>query len=118
MKSRPHHRKGSVADIMLKDEFKFIGKNRLILLSVLVIMLIPFLYSIFFLKSVWDPYGDTKELPVAVVNNDHAVEYNGRRMNVGKDLVKKLKTNDQLGWKFVTESQAKKASRITSTIPL
>ncbi|MHA3065007.1 YhgE/Pip family protein [Lacticaseibacillus saniviri] len=93
---------------MLKDEFKFIGKNRLILLSVLVIMLIPFLYSIFFLKSVWDPYGDTKELPVAVVNNDHAVEYNGRRMNVGKDLVKKLKTNDQLGWKFVTESQAKK----------
>lgn len=92
---------------MLKDEFKFIGKNRLILLSVLVIMLIPFLYSIFFLKSVWDPYGDTKELPVAVVNNDHAVEYNGRRMNVGKDLVKKLKTNDQLGWKFVTESQAK-----------
>lgn len=37
---------------MIKDEFKFIGKNKLILVSVLVIILIPFLYSIFFLEAV------------------------------------------------------------------
>ncbi len=35
---------------MIKDEFKFIGKNKLILLSVLVITLIPFLYCIFFFE--------------------------------------------------------------------
>ena len=96
---------------MLKDEFKFIGKNRLILLSVLVIMLIPFLYSIFFLKSVWDPYGDTKDLPVAVVNQDKAVDYQGKTIAVGDEMVKTLKKDDQLGWRFVSAAQAKKGMK-------
>ncbi|GAC45476.1 integral membrane protein [Pediococcus acidilactici NGRI 0510Q] len=55
---------------MVRKEWKFIRNNKLILISVLAIIFIPFLYSIFFLKSVWDPYGDTKNLPVAVVNLD------------------------------------------------
>ncbi|WP_125769314.1 YhgE/Pip domain-containing protein [Lapidilactobacillus wuchangensis] len=91
---------------MIKDEFGFIKKNKLILLSVLVIMIIPFLYSIFFLKSVWDPYGDTQDLPVAVVNEDKAVTYNGTSMNVGQQTVDKLKKNKQLGWKFVSAKKA------------
>jgi len=96
---------------MLKDEFKFIGKNRMILLSVLVIMLIPFLYSIFFLKSVWDPYGDTKDLPVAVVNQDKAVDYQGKNIAVGDEMVKTLKKDNQLGWRFVSAAQAKKGMK-------
>ncbi|RND59930.1 hypothetical protein FAM18119_00131 [Lacticaseibacillus paracasei] len=94
---------------MIKDEFKFIGKNKLILLSVLVITLIPFLYCIFFLKSVWDPYGDTKNLPVAVVNLDQPVTYQGKKLDVGAQTLTKLKKNHQLGWHFVSEAEAKKA---------
>lgn len=93
---------------MIKDEFKFIGKNKLILVSVLVIILIPFLYSIFFLKSVWDPYGDTQNLPVAVVNLDQPVTYQGKKLNVGEQTVNKLKNNKQLGWHFVSKAQANK----------
>lgn len=48
-------------------------------------ILIPFLYAIFFLTSVWDPYGDTKELPVAVVNQDQAVKYQGKRFAWGNN---------------------------------
>lgn len=92
---------------MIKDEFKFIRHNKLIMLSVIVIMFIPFLYAIFFLKSVWDPYGDTKSLPVAVVNNDVPVDYQGKTLDVGAQTVKKLKHNDQLGWHFVSTAQAK-----------
>lgn len=91
---------------MIKDEFKFIRHNKLIMLSVIVIMFIPFLYAIFFLKSVWDPYGDTQALPVAVVNNDVPVEYEGKTLDVGAQTVKKLKHNDQLGWKFVSAKKA------------
>ncbi|EPC48936.1 hypothetical protein Lpp7_13879, partial [Lacticaseibacillus paracasei subsp. paracasei Lpp7] len=91
---------------MIKDEFKFIGKNKLILVSVLVIILIPFLYSIFFLKSVWDPYGDTQNLPVAVVNLDQPVTYQGKKLNVGEQTVNKLKNNKKLGWHFVSKAQA------------
>ncbi|WP_179396147.1 YhgE/Pip domain-containing protein [Lacticaseibacillus absianus] len=93
---------------MIKDEFGFIKKNKLIMLSVLVIMIIPFLYCVFFLKSVWDPYGDTQALPVAVVNNDQSVKYQGTTLDVGKQTVKKLKKNHELGWRFVTAKQAAK----------
>ncbi|MFR0553180.1 YhgE/Pip family protein [Loigolactobacillus coryniformis subsp. coryniformis] len=91
---------------MVKNEWRFIRHNRLILLSVIVMTLIPFLYSVFFLKSVWDPYGETKSLPVAVVNQDQPVKYNGETLNVGKQTVQKLKNNNQLGWRFVSAKQA------------
>ena len=96
---------------MIKDEFKFIGKNKLILVSVLVIILFPFLYSIFFLKSVWDPYGDTQNLPVAVVNLDQPVTYQGKKLNVGEQTVNKLKNNKKLGWHFVSKAQADKGMK-------
>ncbi|MCF6160340.1 YhgE/Pip domain-containing protein [Furfurilactobacillus milii] len=92
---------------MIANEWKFIGKNRLILISVLAIMIIPFLYSIFFLKSVWNPYGETQHLPVAVVNNDQPVKYQGQTMNVGDQAIKSLKKDHQLGWRFVSEKKAK-----------
>ncbi len=76
---------------MIQNEFKFIAKNRLIMISLIAIVFIPFLYSIFFLKSVWDPYGSTGELPVAVVNNDQPATYNGETLSAGKDMVKELK---------------------------
>ncbi|WP_083483888.1 YhgE/Pip domain-containing protein [Furfurilactobacillus siliginis] len=93
---------------MIANEWKFIGKNRLILISVLAIMIIPFLYSIFFLKSVWNPYGETQHLPVAVVNNDQAVSYQGKTLSVGDEAVKSLKKDHQLGWRFVSEDKAQK----------
>jgi YhgE/Pip N-terminal domain len=91
---------------MIKNEFKFIFHNKLILLSTIVIMIIPFLYCIFFLKSVWDPYGHTGDLPVAVVNEDRPVRYQGKTMAVGKQTVKELKQNDQLQWHFVSKHKA------------
>ncbi|MBB1069428.1 YhgE/Pip domain-containing protein [Limosilactobacillus sp. RRLNB_1_1] len=92
---------------MIKGEFRHILHNRLLLLSVTVICFIPFLYSIFFLKSVWDPYGSTRNLPVAVVNKDIPVEYQGRKMDVGQQTVDELKKNHQLKWEFVSAKKAK-----------
>ncbi len=77
---------------MIKAEFCHIRRNHLLLLSSIVICFIPFLYSIFFLKSVWDPYGSTQDLPVAVVNGDVPVDYQGKRMAVGDQMVKELET--------------------------
>ncbi|MFC6206412.1 YhgE/Pip domain-containing protein [Levilactobacillus tongjiangensis] len=91
---------------MIKGEWNYIRHNRLILISVLAIMFIPFLYCIFFLKSVWDPYGQTGSLPVAVVNQDQPVTYQGQKLNVGDQTVTNLKKNHQLGWKFVSAKTA------------
>lgn len=92
---------------MIKAEFRHIRRNRLLLLSVIVICFIPFLYSIFFLKSVWDPYGSTQNLPVAVVNEDRAVKYQGQTLKVGAQLVQELRKNKQLKWEIVSKQTAK-----------
>lgn len=90
----------------IKAEFKNILHNRLLLISTVVICIIPFLYSIFFLKSVWDPYGSTENLPVAVVNKDVPVEYRGQTMDIGHRMVKELKKNKQLKWEIVSPEKA------------
>lgn len=90
----------------IKAEFKNILHNRLLLISTTVICIIPFLYSIFFLKSVWDPYGNTQNLPVAVVNKDVPVEYRGQTMDVGHQMVNQLKKNKQLKWEIVSPDKA------------
>lgn len=92
---------------MIKAEFRYIRRNRLLLLSFIVICFIPFLYSIFFLKSVWDPYGSTQNLPVAVVNEDRAVKYQGQTLKVGAQLVQELRKNKQLKWEIVSKQTAK-----------
>lgn len=91
---------------MLKAEFKYIFSHKILTATVCAMMIIPFLYAVFFLRSVWDPYGNTQYLPVAVVNQDKSVKFQGKTFAVGDQLVNKLKKNDDLGWHFVSKKQA------------
>ncbi|VJE43480.1 integral membrane protein [Streptococcus pneumoniae] len=72
------------------------------------ISLIPDLYNIIFLSSMWDPYGQLSDLPVAVVNNDKEASYNGNTMAIEKDMVSNLKENKTLDFHFVDEEEGKK----------
>lgn len=91
---------------MIIEEFKNLKRHKILIATILGIMSLPFLYSLFFLKSVWDPYGSTSYLPVAVVNKDQATYYQGKKFQVGHDLVSKLKDNDDLEWHLVSEKEA------------
>lgn len=93
---------------MLRAELKKIWQNKMLLLTVIVLLFIPILYSGFFLKGVWDPYGNMKNLPVAVVNEDQPVDYQGQTMHVGQDVVNSLKSDNSFKWDFVNAEQAKK----------
>ena len=93
---------------MLQAEWKHLFNNKILLISMAVISFIPILYSGFFLGSIWDPYGQTKNLPVAFVNEDKGASLNGKLLNVGESVEKKLKDNHDLGWEFVSKQQADK----------
>ncbi|EFU73312.1 YhgE/Pip domain protein [Enterococcus italicus DSM 15952] len=92
---------------LIKKEFKKIWQNKLLFVTVIVVSLIPILYASVFLKSIWDPYGNMNELPVAVVNLDQSVDFQGKTLSVGSELVDNLKKNDDLGWHFVSKDAAK-----------
>lgn len=91
---------------MVRAEWRHLCKNKILLLSMAVISFIPIMYSGFFLGSIWDPYGQTKNLPVAFVNQDKGAQLNGQALNVGRSVEQKLKDNHDLGWEFVTKQQA------------
>ena len=91
---------------MLRAEWKHLFSNKILLISMAVISFIPILYSGFFLGSIWDPYGQTKNLPVAFVNEDKGASLNGKSLNIGESVEKKLKDNHDLGWEFVSKQQA------------
>ena len=92
---------------LIKKEFKKIWQNKLLFVTVIVVSLIPILYASVFLKSIWDPYGNMSELPVAVINLDQSVDFQGKTLSVGSELVDNLKKNDDLGWHFVSKDAAK-----------
>lgn len=96
---------------MMKNEWKKLVNNKILLISFIVILFIPILYAAFFLKSVWDPYGKTGELPVAVVNMDKSVDYEGKTLDVGDHLVENLKKNELLDWQFVSQKQAEQGMK-------
>ena len=89
-------------------EWKAIFKKPTFIIVMIGISLIPALYNIIFLSSMWDPYGQLSDLPVAVVNHDKEASYNGNSMSIGKDMVSNLKENKTLDFHFVDEEEGKK----------
>ena len=89
-------------------EWKAIFKKPTFIIVMIGISLIPALYNIIFLSSMWDPYGQVSDLPVAVVNHDKEASYNGNTMAIGKDMVSNLKENKSLDFHFVDEEEGKK----------
>lgn len=91
---------------MIREELKFLGKNKLLVFVMAVILLIPAIYAGMFLSSMWDPYGDISKLPVAVVNNDVAVDYNGKTLSVGENLTDSLESNDSMDFHMTDQVTA------------
>lgn len=70
------------------------------------IAVLPSLYAWFNLSASWDPYSNTSDIPIAVVNEDEGATIEGKEVNVGRELVNNLRENDDLGWTFVSREEA------------
>ncbi len=86
----------------MKD--KFLNIKRLAV--ILAIIIIPIMYSFFFLDAFWDPYSKLENLPVAVVNEDKGATINDQQKNAGQDFVDELKDNKSLKWIFTNKAEA------------
>ena len=87
-------------------EWKAILKKPTFIIVMLGVSLIPALYNVIFLSSMWDPYGKVSDLPVAVVNQDKAVAASGKTLSIGDDVVSSLKKNKNLDFHFVSKEDA------------
>lgn len=83
-------------------------RNPIALIIVAGVLVLPSLYAWYCIAANWDPYNNTVGIRVAVSNNDRgAVSEVAGRLDVGAQVVSSLEENDDLGWEFVSEQQAR-----------
>lgn len=85
------------------------SKNKWIAKAVVIIgvIIIPLLYSFFYLEAFWDPYARLDDVPVAVVNLDKGANINGKNRNIGQEICDNLKEDGSLDFRFVSGKNAK-----------
>ncbi|WP_239615773.1 YhgE/Pip domain-containing protein [Cohnella mopanensis] len=87
-------------------EMAGIGRNKKVLIPVIAVLTVPVLYAAMFLGAFWDPYGKMDDLPVAVVNSDQGMVFEGETLHIGDDFVEKLKEGNNFHYSFVDKAAA------------
>lgn len=87
------------------DEEKKLHKKKIRRVIVIIgVIIIPLLYSYFYLSAFWDPYSMLDSLPVAIVNNDKGAEINGVSRNLGSEMCDELLNDGSLNF-IVTDAE-------------
>ncbi len=95
---------------MFRSEWKKL-KSPMMIIVILALILVPFLYNSIFLSAFWDPYGKTENIKVAVVNEDKVTKFEGEKIDIGNQFIKKLKKNDDFDWQYLSRKEAAKQLR-------
>lgn len=90
------------------EEIKSLIRNPKLIITMIGVALVPALYNLSFLGSMWDPYGQVKDLPVAVVNHDETAYVNQEALHIGQDMVDNMSKNQELDYHFVSAKKAEK----------
>lgn len=85
-------------------------KTSIIMKATIIIgvLVIPLLYSYFYLSAFWDPYARLGDVPVAVVNLDQGAEINDKQRNVGEEICEELRENNTVKFIFTDDEDARK----------
>ncbi len=89
---------------------KLTRKTIIRIVVIAAVIVLPLLYSYFYLGAFWDPYSRLDSLPVAVVNMDAGAVINGEDRNVGKEMCEELSGAADLKFVFTDEAAARKGT--------
>ncbi|MBT2543647.1 YhgE/Pip domain-containing protein [Streptomyces sp. ISL-44] len=89
-------------------ELKRFGRGKLPAAALVALLLIPLLYGALYLCSFWDPYKRLDKVPVALVNADKGASVDGKRIDAGGEIAKKLHDSKTFDWREVSAGEAAK----------
>lgn len=98
----------SILGEKMLEELKALIKNPKLIITMIGVALVPALYNLSFLGSMWDPYGRVNDLPIAVVNQDKPAKMADESLAIGDDMVDKMSKNKELDYHFVSSKSAQK----------
>lgn len=100
---------GNVLRVLARD-IRRVAKVPAAWLVALFLIVLPSLYTWFNVAGFWDPYGNTANLRICVVNEDAgAHDETLGDLDLGAQVVAQLHDDDQLGWDFTDRGQAMEA---------
>lgn len=89
---------GNVLRILKRDIVRLL-KSPAALVVVIALLVLPSVYTWYNVVAFWDPYVNTGNLKVCVVNQDAGASSDATGdLNVGERIVEELRSNDQLDW--------------------
>ncbi|SGX49343.1 putative phage infection-like protein [Staphylococcus argenteus] len=91
---------------LFRMDLKKVAKTPAVWIILAGLAILPSFYAWFNLWAMWDPYGNTGHIKVAVVNEDKGDTIRGKKINVGNTMVKSLKKNKSFDWQFVSREKA------------
>jgi putative membrane protein len=81
-------------------------------LAALAIICVPSLYVLIYVSSVWDSYGQVRQLPAALVNEDIPAARAGREVKLGADVVAALERDKPFAFvRYPSVDAARRALR-------
>ncbi|NNG19709.1 YhgE/Pip domain-containing protein [Naumannella sp. ID2617S] len=80
-------------------------------LALIFAALVPVFYGAIYLGANWNPAARMDHLPVAVVNEDIPVDYQGKHVQAGKDFTDSMLEKRNFDWHVVTAAEAERGLR-------
>ena len=98
---------------LFKRDVQNVSRSVIGLVVVMGLIIVPCLYAWFNIAGSWDPYGNTGNLKIAVVNTDEGYESDliPVEVNVGENVIATLRGNESFDW---CSTIAKRLSRALS----
>lgn len=90
---------------IFKSDLKGLFTNFLALVIAGGLCILPALYAWFNIYANWDPYSNTGNIKIAVVNLDDGIDKDGKHINMGDGIEDSLREKDSIGWQFLDKEE-------------
>jgi putative membrane protein len=87
-------------------ELQLLRGSSLLRWGVLSALVVPALYALIYLSSVWDPAAHTRALPVGLVNLDRGASYRDREINLGTQVLAALERSAEFDYRLYDDPEA------------
>ena len=92
---------------LFKRDVQNVSRSVIGLIVVMGLIIVPCLYAWFNIAGSWDPYGNTGNLKIAVVNTDEGYESDliPVEVNVGENVTATLRGNESFDWVVLNDRE-------------
>ena len=93
---------------VVKNDFSKVRRSVMATCMLLFLIIIPLLFTWFNVLAAWDPFGNTKDLKIAVASEDdgYTSDFFPIEVNAGDQVLSQLRANEQMDWVITNPSDA------------